>query len=45
MTSKDRALRIEIHKLHVLALLASAKIRNRWATNTLLKVSLDAVTT
>lgn len=38
MTSKDRAIRLEAHKLHVIALLASARIRNRWAGNSLLKV-------
>lgn len=40
MTSKDRILRIEVHKLHVIGLLANAKIRNRWANNMLLKVYL-----
>lgn len=38
MTSKDRAIRLEAHKLHVISLLASARIRNRWASNSLLKV-------
>jgi len=38
MTSKDRAIRLEGHKLHVVSLLASARIRNRWASDSLLKV-------
>lgn len=41
MTSKDRAIRLEAHKLHVIALLASARIRNRWASNSLLKVRYE----
>jgi xeroderma pigmentosum group C-complementing protein len=40
MTSKDRAIRLEGHKLHVVSLLASARIRNRWASDGLLKVRL-----
>ena len=40
MTSKDRAIRVEAHKLHVLALLASARIRNRWCCNALLQARL-----
>ncbi|WVW84955.1 hypothetical protein I302_106991 [Kwoniella bestiolae CBS 10118] len=40
MTSKDRAIRLEIHKMHVISLLASAQIRNRWCNNTLLKARL-----
>ncbi|WWC88411.1 uncharacterized protein L201_003322 [Kwoniella dendrophila CBS 6074] len=40
MTSKDRAIRLEIHKMHVIALLASTRIRNRWCCNTLLKARL-----
>ncbi|WVF68799.1 hypothetical protein IAT40_003571 [Kwoniella sp. CBS 6097] len=40
MTSKDRAIRLEIHKMHVIALLASARIRNRWLCNGLLKARL-----
>ncbi|WVQ65333.1 uncharacterized protein L199_003509 [Kwoniella botswanensis] len=40
MTSKDRAIRLEIHKMHVIALLASARVRNRWCSNTLLKARL-----
>jgi xeroderma pigmentosum group C-complementing protein len=40
MTSKDRAIRLEGHKLHVVSLLASARIRNRWASNSILKVGL-----
>ncbi|KAK8858825.1 hypothetical protein IAR55_003055 [Kwoniella newhampshirensis] len=40
MTSKDRALRLEAHKMHVIALLASAAIRNRWCNNSLLKARL-----
>lgn len=39
MTSKDRAIRLEAHKLHAIALLASTGIRNRWCSNLLLKVS------
>jgi hypothetical protein len=39
MTSKDRAIRLEAHKLHVVSLLASSRIRNRWASNALLRVS------
>ena len=41
MTSKDRAVRIEAHKLHILALLANVRIRNRWCSNELLKVGLN----
>ncbi|EIW67502.1 hypothetical protein TREMEDRAFT_33288, partial [Tremella mesenterica DSM 1558] len=40
ITSKDRAIRMEIHKLHVVCLLASARIRNRWCSNSLLKARL-----
>ncbi|WVQ96321.1 hypothetical protein IAU59_003425 [Kwoniella sp. CBS 9459] len=40
MTSKDRAIRLEIHKMHVISLLASARIRNRWLCNGLLKARL-----
>ncbi|WWC71011.1 uncharacterized protein I206_104964 [Kwoniella pini CBS 10737] len=40
ITSKDRAIRLEIHKMHVISLLASAGIRNRWCSNTLLKARL-----
>ncbi|ORX37184.1 hypothetical protein BD324DRAFT_579270 [Kockovaella imperatae] len=40
LTSKDRALRLEAHKTHVIALLASARIRNRWCNNMLLKARL-----
>jgi xeroderma pigmentosum group C-complementing protein len=43
MTSKDRILRIGIHKLHVISLLANANIRNSWANNMLLKVSQSPV--
>lgn len=43
MTSKDRAIRLEAHKLHVISLLASSRIRNRWASNALLRVSLNRV--
>lgn len=38
MTSKDRAVRLEGHKMHVVSLLASARLRNRWASDSLLKV-------
>lgn len=38
MTAKDRAHRLEIHKLHVICQLAMARLRNRWLTNELLKV-------
>jgi xeroderma pigmentosum group C-complementing protein len=38
MTAKDRAARLEIHKLHVVTLLASARIRNHWASDELLQV-------
>ncbi|KAK4687165.1 xeroderma pigmentosum group C-complementing protein, partial [Tremellales sp. Uapishka_1] len=40
MTSKDRALRLEAHKMHAIALLASARIRNRWCCHPLLKARL-----
>ncbi|WVR06564.1 hypothetical protein IAU60_003595 [Kwoniella sp. DSM 27419] len=40
MTSKDRAIRLEIHKMHVIALLASASVRNRWCCNALLQARL-----
>ena len=42
MTSKDRAIRLEIHKMHVVALLAATRIRNRWLCNLLLRVSRQA---
>lgn len=38
LTARDRALRLEVHKVHVVALLASASIRNKWCNNSLLKV-------
>lgn len=38
MTAKDRAHRLEIHKLHTISQLAMARLRNRWLTNDLLKV-------
>ena len=41
MTSKDRAIRIEAHKMHVCAMLASLRIRNRWSSDELLKVLRD----
>ncbi|WVN89892.1 uncharacterized protein L203_105122 [Cryptococcus depauperatus CBS 7841] len=40
ITARDRALRLEVHKVHVIALLASASIRNRWCNNSLLKARL-----
>lgn len=40
MTSKDRAIRLEAHKVHVIALLASIRIRNKWCSNTLLRARL-----
>lgn len=45
MTAKDRSARLEIHKMHVITLLASARIRNHWASNELLQVGvLDELT-
>lgn len=41
MTSKDRALRLDVHKLHLVALIANARLRNTWANDTLLKVGLE----
>lgn len=38
LTARDRALRLEVHKVHVIALLASASVRNKWCNNSLLKV-------
>lgn len=38
MTAKDRAVRLEIHKMHVIALLASARVRNTWASDEVLQV-------
>lgn len=38
MTSKDRGIRIEAHKMHVVAMLQSVAIRNKWCNNLLLKV-------
>ncbi|KAL0255850.1 hypothetical protein I308_100659 [Cryptococcus tetragattii IND107] len=40
LTARDRALRLEVHKVHVVALLASASIRNKWCNNSLLKARL-----
>ncbi|ODN81917.1 hypothetical protein L202_02261 [Cryptococcus amylolentus CBS 6039] len=40
MTARDRALRLEVHKVHVIALLASSSQRNRWCNDTLLKARL-----
>ncbi|KLT44519.1 Rad4-domain-containing protein, partial [Cutaneotrichosporon oleaginosum] len=40
MTAKDRAIRLEIHKMHVIALLASTRIRNKWASDELLQCRL-----
>ncbi|WVQ73331.1 hypothetical protein IAR50_002899 [Cryptococcus sp. DSM 104548] len=40
MTARDRALRLEVHKVHVIALLASSSRRNRWCNDTLLKARL-----
>lgn len=40
MTAKDRAVRLEIHKLHVISLLASARIRNAWISDELLQCRL-----
>ncbi|GMK53781.1 hypothetical protein CspeluHIS016_0103670 [Cutaneotrichosporon spelunceum] len=40
ITAKDRAVRLEIHKMHVIALLASARIRNNWVSDELLQCRL-----
>ncbi|OXG22454.1 xeroderma pigmentosum group C-complementing protein [Cryptococcus neoformans Tu259-1] len=40
LTARDRALRLEVHKVHVVALLASASVRNKWCNNSLLKARL-----
>ncbi|WVQ84392.1 hypothetical protein IAT38_006544 [Cryptococcus sp. DSM 104549] len=40
LTAKDRALRLEVHKVHVVGLLASASIRNRWCNDPLLQARL-----
>ncbi|BEI91040.1 uncharacterized protein CcaverHIS019_0311100 [Cutaneotrichosporon cavernicola] len=40
ITARDRAVRLEIHKLHVIALLASARIRNNWVSDELLQCRL-----
>ena len=42
MTSKDRALRLDAHKIHLVALIANAKLRNAWANDMLLKVSVPS---
>lgn len=40
LTARDRALRLEAHKLHIMCLLANASIRNKWCCDDLLKVWL-----
>ncbi|KAL7420524.1 hypothetical protein Q5752_004474 [Cryptotrichosporon argae] len=40
MTAKDRALRLEVHKAHTIALLAHVRLRNRWCCNALLQARL-----
>jgi len=40
LTARDRALRLEAHKLHILCLLANASYRNRWCCDDLLKVNI-----
>ncbi len=40
LTSRDRALRLDAHKAHALALLCNARIRNAWCSEPLLKVCL-----
>lgn len=39
MTARDRAFRLEAHKLHIICLLANASIRNKWCCDDLLKAS------
>jgi hypothetical protein len=39
LTARDRALRLEAYKLHILCLLANASYRNRWCCDDLLKVN------
>lgn len=41
LTARDRALRLEVHKVHVVALLAGASVRNKWCNNSLLKVGIQ----
>lgn len=40
LTARDRAIRLEAHKLHVVALLSNASVRNKWLTDDLLKSRL-----
>lgn len=40
VTPRDRAVRLDGHKLHVLALLAHAKMRNRWLNDEDLRIHL-----
>lgn len=44
LTARDRALRLEAHKLHILTLLSNATVRNRWLTDDLLKSRLLSLT-
>jgi hypothetical protein len=38
LTARDRAIRLEVHKMHVVSLLANAGVRNKWCSDDLLKV-------
>ena len=40
MSAEERAARLNAHKVHTIALITSAGIRNRWACNQLLHVSI-----
>ncbi|KAJ9100627.1 hypothetical protein QFC21_003671 [Naganishia friedmannii] len=44
LTARDRAIRLEVHKMHVVALLANAALRNKWCCDDLLKARLLSLT-
>ncbi|KAJ9122302.1 hypothetical protein QFC22_001723 [Naganishia vaughanmartiniae] len=44
VTARDRAIRLEVHKMHVVALLANAALRNKWCSDDLLKARLLSLT-
>lgn len=43
LTSRDRALRLEAHKAHALTQICSARIRNAWCSEPLLKVCISVI--
>ncbi|GHJ87232.1 hypothetical protein NliqN6_3634 [Naganishia liquefaciens] len=44
LTARDRAIRLEVHKLHVVSLLANGGLRNKWCSDDLLKARLLSLT-